>query len=80
MLLAKGPRSYTAIERDRDAADTVNRYLSSSNQRCVLGSAEDTGLADASATVVYGEAMLSMQPANQYAMNYPMRSTSAFVR
>jgi hypothetical protein len=64
MTLAKGPRSYTAIERDRDAANAVNRYLSGSNQRCVLGSAEETRLADASATVVYGEAMLSMQPAS----------------
>jgi hypothetical protein len=64
MTLAKGPHSYTAIERDRDAADTVSRYLSGSNHRCVLGNAEGTGLADASATIVYGEAMLSMQPAS----------------
>jgi hypothetical protein len=62
LTLAKTPHSYSAIERDRDAADIVKRYLNGSNQRCVLGSAEETGLADASASIVYGEAMLSMQP------------------
>lgn len=62
MTLACHPRSYTAIERDPVAAETVERLLTGTNQRCVLGTAEDTGLADASASVVYGEAMLSMQP------------------
>jgi hypothetical protein len=62
LTLAKNPRSYTAIERDRDAAATVERYLAGPTQQCKLGTAEETGLADASATVVYGEAMLSMQP------------------
>ncbi len=61
MTLGRRPRSYTAIERDRDAADAVNRFLSGSNQRCIIGSAEQTHLPDACATVVYGEAMLSMQ-------------------
>ena len=63
LTLARKPHTYTAIERDRDAATTVERYLVGPTQRCVLGTAEETGLADASATVVYGEAMLSMQPA-----------------
>jgi hypothetical protein len=61
MTLARRPRSYVAVERDRDAAATVERYLADPAQRCVLGTAEDTGLGDASASVVYGEAMLSMQ-------------------
>jgi SAM-dependent methyltransferase len=64
LTLARNPRSYTAIERDRDAAATVNRYLSGPNQRCVIGTAEETGLVASSASVVYGEAMLSMQLAN----------------
>jgi SAM-dependent methyltransferase len=63
LTLAYGPRSYTAIERDRDAAATVRSYLAGPNQQCVLGTAEETGLAERSASVVYGEAMLSMQPA-----------------
>jgi hypothetical protein len=63
MSLASGPASYTAIERDPAAAAKVGGYLSGPAQRCVIGTAEQTGLADASASVVYGEAMLSMQPA-----------------
>lgn len=59
--LARQPLSYTAVERDPEAARAVTQILSGPDQRCVLGSAEQTGLADASASVVYGEAMLSMQ-------------------
>jgi SAM-dependent methyltransferase len=61
MTLTHGPHSYIAIERDPAAAEAVERLLTGPNQRCVLGSAEDTGLAAGSASVVYGEAMLSMQ-------------------
>jgi hypothetical protein len=63
LTLAHRPHSYTAIERDRDAAAVVERYLSGADQRCVVGTAEETGLSDGAASVVYGEAMLSMQPA-----------------
>lgn len=59
--LARRPASYTAVERDRDAALEVSRLLTGPEQRCVAGTAEQTGLANASASVVYGEAMLSMQ-------------------
>lgn len=62
MTLAEHPQSYTAVERDPDAAAAVATYLSGSNYRCVVGSAEQTGLPSSSASVVYGEAMLSMQP------------------
>lgn len=62
LTLARRPRSYTAIERDRDAAEQVASYLAGRQQRCVLGSAEETSLEEASCSVVYGEAMLSMQP------------------
>lgn len=60
--MAKQPRSYTAVERDREAASVVGGYLQRPRASCVLGSAEETGLEEASASVVYGEAMLSMQP------------------
>lgn len=62
MTLAHRPRSYTAIERDRDAAAVVQKYLAGYTQKCVVGTAEQTGLPSQSASVVYGEAMLSMQP------------------
>jgi SAM-dependent methyltransferase len=63
LALAHKPKSYVAVERDPDAASIVKRVFSGTSQRCVVGTAEDTGLPDRSATVVYGEAMLSMQPA-----------------
>jgi hypothetical protein len=62
MTLARKPRSYTAVERERDAARIVMRCLSGPSQRCIIGTAEETGLAEGSTSVVYGEAMLSMQP------------------
>jgi ubiquinone/menaquinone biosynthesis C-methylase UbiE len=61
LTLACSPKSYTAIERNPDAAAIVERYLAAPHQRCIEGTAEETGLPDASASVVYGEAMLSMQ-------------------
>ena len=61
ITLALAPESYTAVERDKEAAKIVSGYLSGERQRCVVGSASATGLADHSATVVYGEAMLTMQ-------------------
>ena len=63
LVLAKGPRSYTGIERDRDAAAwTAGRLPAAPHVSVLVGSAEDTGLADASTNVVLGEAMLSMAP------------------
>jgi SAM-dependent methyltransferase len=56
--------SYTAVERDPFAAAIVSKYVTQPHQQCILGTAEATGLPDASASVVYGEAMLSMQPAS----------------
>jgi SAM-dependent methyltransferase len=61
MTLNCNPRSYTAIERDEDAARKVQLLLSRPNQRCVQGTAAESGLDAGAATVVYGEAMLSMQ-------------------
>lgn len=61
LTLELGPTSYTAVERDPAAAKIVGGYLSGNKQQCVTGSASDTGLPDQCATVVYGEAMLTMQ-------------------
>jgi SAM-dependent methyltransferase len=61
-ILRLTPASYTAVERDENAATIVRRILKGDNQKVVMGHAEETGLPSSSATVVYGEAMLSMQP------------------
>ena len=61
LTLNQKPASYTAIERDEAAANVVRRYLTGSNETCLIGRAEETGLSEATATVVYGEAMLTMQ-------------------
>jgi ubiquinone/menaquinone biosynthesis C-methylase UbiE len=61
LTLSFAPSSYTAVERDTAAAKIVQSYLVGPKQKCVVGSASETGLATSSATVVYGEAMLTMQ-------------------
>jgi hypothetical protein len=63
LTLRAAPASYTAVERDEAAAKIVRGYLSGNVQNCIVGNATDTGLPSASASVVYGEAMLTMQPA-----------------
>jgi len=65
LTLQRNPTSYKAVERDKDAAARVQTILKRPEFRCVVGLAEETGLPDASATVVYGEAMLSMQTPQQ---------------
>jgi hypothetical protein len=62
LTLARNPASYVAVERDATAAETVRGYLFATTHRCITGSAEETGLPSECASVVYGEAMLSMQP------------------
>jgi SAM-dependent methyltransferase len=65
MTLNLHPASYTAIEADEAAASRVRRWLTDGTQKCLVGSAVATPLADQSATVVYGEAMLTMQGVEQ---------------
>lgn len=60
--LARGPASYIAVERDEAAATSASQWMTGSHASIRRGVAEQTGLPDASATVVYGEAMLTMQP------------------
>jgi len=62
ITLAKRPGQYIAIEKEAAAARLASSYLQGDNQSCRIGLAEDSGLKDASATVVYGEAMLTMHP------------------
>lgn len=65
LTLERQPKSYLAVERDETAAKLVQKNLSGHNHKCIISSADDTGLPDRCATVVYGEAMLTMQPPEQ---------------
>jgi phospholipid N-methyltransferase len=65
MTLQRQPAAYTAVERDEAAAAKVRSFLRQPNQRCLVGAAEESGLPEQSSTVVYGEAMLTMQSPEQ---------------
>lgn len=67
LTLAHAPVSYTAVERDQAAAGAVRRLLRGPLDRCIEGTASATGLPDGAASVVYGEALLTMQTAAQKA-------------
>jgi len=67
MALAKHPAAYTAIERDQNAAEALRRRLDGPNRNFRVGSADETGLPGKCASVVYGEAMLTMQTAEKKA-------------
>lgn len=60
--LASGPNSYTGIELDREAARALRDELGGPDCEIVVGNAADTDLEGGTADVVYGEAMLTMQP------------------
>jgi hypothetical protein len=62
MVLTRGPKSYMAVERDSISQQAVQDILDSGKHgQCVVGTAQETGLPDECATVVFGEAMLTMQ-------------------
>ncbi|WP_321475854.1 class I SAM-dependent methyltransferase [uncultured Paludibaculum sp.] len=65
LTLSKRPRSYVGVERDQAVARQLQTELGSPNVRIVSASAESTQLAANSASIVYGEAMLSMQTPEQ---------------
>lgn len=59
-ILARRPRSYLGAEQDPDAAQTVRGIVDGHGDVRVADAAE-TGLPEATADVVIGEAMLTMQ-------------------
>lgn len=67
MVLAANPATYVGVERDEAAARLTQRVLRPGTDRCVQGVAAKTGLEDNVATVVFGEAMLTMHTAEQKA-------------
>src|SRR5690554_587920 len=61
LACAKDPRSYTGIDRNKEALKLADKSIRHPNKRMILADASDTGLPAGSATKVYGEAMLTMQ-------------------
>jgi hypothetical protein len=61
-VLDRDPNSYIGVERDRKAAAALADEITGSDREIRVGTAGDTELGSTSADVVYGEAMLTMQP------------------
>ena len=59
-IAARGPGTYRAVDSDPDAVEAVNRALGTPGA-VREASADATGLESASADLVFGEAMLTMQ-------------------
>ncbi|MFF0813522.1 methyltransferase domain-containing protein [Streptomyces albogriseolus] len=64
LTLARRPAAYTAVDRDAAAVAALSTLAAPGRTgvRAVRSDAADTRLPDGDATVVYGEAMLTMQP------------------
>jgi cyclopropane fatty-acyl-phospholipid synthase-like methyltransferase len=65
LVLERRPATYTGIEQDEHAAGRVRALLDDERYRCNVGTAQRTGLDDAVASVVFGEAFLTMQSDEQ---------------
>jgi hypothetical protein len=62
-VLACQPRSYVAVDRDEEVVQRLQGWLAGPGADVRLGVAHETGLAAGAATVVLGEAMLTMNAA-----------------
>ena len=60
--LAAHPSSYTAVERGAAEAARVRRMLTRPDQRCIVEPVHKTSLDDNTASVIYGEALLTLEP------------------
>ena len=65
MVLRRKPLQYWGVEREPAAAARLESVLPRGMAEIVAAQAEHSGLRDACASVVYGEAMLSMQTPQQ---------------
>lgn len=61
LVLANRPASYVGVERDEAAATHVRTVLEPATGRVVVATAQQSGLGASSATVVLGEAFMTMQ-------------------
>ena len=65
IVLERAPSSYCGVEREPKIAEHLQQLFASSSVRFVCGEAQKSGFPDDCASVVYGEAMLSMQGPEQ---------------
>ena len=65
MVLQKCPLAYWGVEREPSAARDLRQQFGGTCAQIVLSRAEESGLLEASASVVYSEALLSMQNPRQ---------------
>jgi ubiquinone/menaquinone biosynthesis C-methylase UbiE len=65
ITLQMNPLQYTAVEQNEVAAKVVRSYVHGNNRHVLIANAEHVPLPDGSATVIYGEAMLTMQTSAQ---------------
>src|ERR1039457_3332048 len=65
IVLQHHPLAYWGVEREPVGAEYLRQQLSRYKAEIVQGQADKSGLPDACASVVYGEAMLSMQSQEQ---------------
>lgn len=67
IVLKRLPESYCAVERDPAAAELIRQRFAGQGRKVVLAGAENSGLPGECASVVYSEALLSMQTPQQKA-------------
>src|SRR5690606_25500218 len=67
LALTRAPASYVAVDRDEAAVHATQKVTRAGCDQCRQGSASSTGRDAASASVVFGEAMLTMQSGEQKA-------------
>ena len=65
ITLKKNPKTYTAIELNKDAFSYLQKIIYGPERSILNANAKETGLADSTASKVYGEAMLTMQSEKQ---------------
>ena len=61
LIFKRRPAGYVGVERDEHSAARFNATIGDNRYRCIASSAQISNLDDASADVVVGEALLTMQ-------------------
>ena len=61
LVLKKQPSSYIGVELDEKAANDLKKIINSENQKIIVANANSVPINEKSASVIYAEAMLTMQ-------------------